>query len=174
MLYAILLSIQLATVEVRLDSDHYLTRQSAERDCVRLWDLAPRVLDRLCESSSIEVRERAKRARCRAVDLALDALGEPPWCDWPLYQFDCAGWGLRFPEIYSDIHRELPRGIEDRYQGDYLAYRQLQRDRSRSDLLRGAPVWLVRIEWELARMVERDYRARRPSTSWFNQETNNE
>jgi hypothetical protein len=66
--------VSLATVEARLDSDHYHTRQQAERDCQLLWLVDPRAVDRIINhTQSAEVAGRAVRARGRAISRYLDS-----------------------------------------------------------------------------------------------------
>lgn len=177
--------IGITTIEARLDSDSYRVRESAEREVILLWLINPQYVNRLIDrTESAEVRARATRARGRAITAYLDSLGEPPWCDWPLYSVANSGWPTArppeieggpwvpiFPEFAEKMRGELPHA-EDRYQYDYLRYRLLQREWARAYLLAGGYRWVVEVDWFLGGLVERDYwqsrdRPQLPPIKWW-------
>ena len=157
MIGILFLIVSLFTVEQRLESESYRARESAEKDLFFLWLVSPNTLNRLCESPIAETRTRAVRARGRAIARYLDSLGEPPWCDWPLYCVVSKGWVSRFPEFSKEMHAELPWAVEDRYSYDYNRYRVLQKERARAYLERGGLRSVVEVDYFLGRLVERDY-----------------
>lgn len=157
MIAILFLFVNLATIEQRLESDSYRIRQDAERGLLLLWSVSSSTVNRLCESPEVETRTRAQRARAKAIEVYLESLGDPPWCDWPLYSVESKGWVSRFPEFSREMHTELPWGVEDRYYYDYNRYRVLQRDRARRYLESGGLRWVVELDYFLGRLVERDY-----------------
>lgn len=155
----------------QLGSNRFKVRQDTARALEKTWPWSKATIKKAAQSKDNDISDRAKTilARCRCNDL--EACGQPPWADWPLWSFENRGW---VPDKCLLLNRAIRIHIKPNYDsGDGLQwnnYRDVSRQWAMDAMDAGLPASAVKIWFSVGRAVDADYK-RAPTINPWKPET---